>query len=184
MKSIIQYMFCILVLFSGCTTSAVRHTIYQQQIDQKQEKLNDDAKDLLVKATEMLSVNGGTIDIKRIERLLKKSQSLLNVDVDDGKELTNLNGEALDKKVDEIIANDEKEKLDIIDLKKKDDEVVSKMIADNIEAEAIRKYERSKTIKLYAICGTILSVLGVCFYLNPSKFLSIGSSIIGVFFRK
>jgi hypothetical protein len=106
------------------------------------------------------------------------------VNVDDGKELRDLTGDKLDIAIDKVFQEDEKEKESIADLKIKDEYEISKIISDNIEAEAIRKYERAKTVKLYAICATILSVLGALFYFYPTKFLNIGSSLVGFLFKK
>lgn len=169
--------------FSSCSSPSVRHTIYQQKIEQKRDKLTDDAKDFIVKANQLLN-SKGKVDMKRVKNLLEKSQSLLGVTVDDGKELKNLNGEELDKAVDKVYTEDEKQKQDIEDLKIKEREAIDKMVVDNIKAETIREYERGKTIKLYAICATIISILGALFYFYPAKFLSIGSNIIGFFFKK
>lgn len=183
MKFIIQYILAMMLLFTSCSSTAYRHTVYQQKIEQKRDKLTDDAKDFIVKANQMLN-SKGKVDIKRVQMLLEKSQSLLGVTVDDGKELKNLNGEELDKAVDKVYTEDEKEKEDIVDLKKKDEELIDIMVADDIKAQAIKEYERGKTLKLYAICATILSILGALFYFFPSKFLNIGSSIIGFLFKR
>jgi len=183
MKKILKFLLIVSLSFAGCASPSVRHTVYQQKIEQKQDKLTDDAKDFIVKANQMLN-SKDNVDIKRVKDLLEKSQSLLGVTVDDGKELKNLDGEELDKAVEKVFSEDEKEKLDIVDLKKKDEEAIDKMISDNIKAETIREYERGKTLKLYAICATILSILGALFYFYPAKFLNIGGSIIGFFFKK
>lgn len=159
-------LFCLFIV--GCATTAVQHTIYQQQIEQKQDKLTDDAKDLLVKATQMLQVNSGTIDIKRVQMLLETSQSLLGVDVDDGKEFKNLNGEELDKAVQKVVMEDEKEKDSIADLKKKDEEEVGKLVTSNIEFETLKKDQASRNRKFYMICAVILALIAAAFYFIPS----------------
>lgn len=153
---------------AGCATTAVQHTIYQQQIEQKQEKLTDDAKDFLVKATEMLKNDGGTVDIKRVQMLLEKSQSLLGVDVDDGKELKHLTGEELDKAVDKVVTEDEKEKNSIADLKKKDAEEVGKLVTSNIEFETLKKDQAARNRKFYMICTVILALVAAAMYFIPS----------------
>lgn len=168
MKSLTQYILAIMLLFAGCATTAVQHTIYQQQIEQKQDKLTDDAKDFLVKATQMLQVNSGSIDLKRVQTLLEKSQSLLGVNVDDGKELKNLNGDELDKAIDKVVTEAEKEKKTIADLKKKDSEEVNKLVASNIEFEILKRDQASRNRKFYIICSVILSLLGAVFYFIPS----------------
>jgi hypothetical protein len=182
MKSFIKIFLVCFVLVIGCSSPSVRHTIYEQQMYQKQQKLTEDAKEFIVKATDML--DSGTMDTKRIKMLLEKSQSLLNVDVDDGKTLENLNGEELDQAVDKIFEDSQKEKRAIADLKIKDEQEISKIITNNIESETIKKYERAKTIKFYAICATILTILGALVYFFPTKALDVGSSIIGFFFKK
>ena len=153
---------------SGCATTAVQHTLYQQQIEQKEDKLTDDAKDFLVKATQMLQVNSGTVDIKRVQMLLEKSQSLLGVNVDDGKELKNLNGAELDKAVDKVVTEDEKEKDSIADLKKKDAEEVGKLVTSNIEYETLKKDQAARNRKFYMICTVILALVAAAFYFIPS----------------
>lgn len=166
MKTILNFL---LILFCvGCATTAVQHTVYQQQIDKKQEKLNDDAKDFLVKATEMLKVNGGTIDIKRVHTLLEKTQSLLGVDVDDGKELKNLNGEELDEAVNKVVKNAEKEKELIEELEKKNAETVGKLVTQNIEYETLKKNQASRNRKFYITCTVILAIVAAAFYFIPS----------------
>jgi DNA-binding ferritin-like protein (Dps family) len=183
MKIILKSLLLVSLFFSGCATTAVQHTIYQQQIGKKQDKLTNDAKDFIVKANQMLN-SKGKVDIKRVKNLLEQSQSLLGVTVDDGKELKNLDGEDLDKAVDKVVAEAEKEKESIADLRKKENETINKMISENIKFEIIQKHERSKTIKFYTICGVILSILGALFYFFPSKFLNIGTSIVGFLFKK
>ena len=167
-KKILLLLLPIVMFISSCSTTAVQHTKYQQQIEQKQDKLTDDAKDFLVKATQMLQVNSGTVDIKRVQMLLEKSQSLLGVDVDDGKELKNLNGEELDKAVDKVVMEDEKEKDSIADLKKKDAEEVGKLVASNIEYEALKKDQAARNRKFYMICAVILALIAAAFYFIPS----------------
>ena len=168
MNNILKLLLTICLFFSGCATTAVQHTIYQQQIEQKQDKLTDDAKDFLVKATQMLQVNSGTIDVKRVQMLLEKSQSLLGVDIDDGKELKNLNGEELDKAVEKVILEDEKEKNSIADLKRKDAEEVGKLVTSNIEFEALKKDQAARNRKFYMICAVVLALIAAAMYFIPS----------------
>jgi PBP1b-binding outer membrane lipoprotein LpoB len=168
MKTILKVLLVFCLSFSGCSSPSVRHTVYQQQIEQKRDKLTDDAKDFLVKATQMLQINSGTVDIKRVQMLLEKSQSLLGVDLDDGKELKNLNGEELDKAVEKVVIEDEKEKDSIADLKKKDAEEVGKLVASNIEFEALKKDQASRNRKFYMICTVVLALVAAAFYFIPS----------------
>ena len=168
MKNVYSIILAICFFVAGCATTAVQHTVYQQKIDQKQDKLTDDAKDFLVKATEMLRVDSGTVDIKRVQMLLEKSQSLLGVDVDDGKELKNLNGVELDKAVNKVVTEAEKEKELIEDLKRKNEEEMGKLVTSNIEAEALKKDQASRNRKFYMTCVVILAVIGAAMYFIPS----------------
>jgi hypothetical protein len=168
MKTILKLLLSISLFFSGCATTAVQHTIYQQQIEQKQDKLTDDAKDFLVKATQMLQVNSGTVDIKRVQMLLEKSQSLLGVDINDGKELKNLNGEELDKAIEKVVSESEKEQDSIADLKRKDAEEVGKLVTSNIEFEVLKKDQAARTRKFYTICGVIVALIAAAMYFIPS----------------
>lgn len=168
MKTILKLLLSISLIFSGCATTAVQHTIYQQQIEQKQDKLTDDAKDFLVKATQMLQVNSGTVDIKRVQMLLEKSQSLLGVDINDGKELKNLNGEELDKAIEKVVSESEKEQDSIADLKRKDAEEVGKLVTSNIEFEVLKKDQAARTRKFYTICGVIVALIAAAMYFIPS----------------
>jgi len=183
-KRLLFIILTIVFVVAGCVSPTVRHTSYQQKIEQKKEILNEDAKGFIVKATKMLTVQSGTVDINRVKDLLLKSQSILNVDVDDGNNLENLNGTELDKKAEEIFKKDIKEKNNIADLRKKDEEEISKILTSNIESEAIKKHERAKTIKWFAIGGTILSILGTLIFIFPSGFLRIGGNIIGFILRR
>ena len=168
MKTILKLLLSISLFFSGCATTAVQHTIYQRQIEQKEDKLTDDAKDFLVKATQMLRVDSGTVDIKRVQMLLEKSQSLLGVDIDDGKELKNLNGSELDKAVNKVIEEAEKEKDSIEDLKKKDAEEVGKLVTSNIEFETLKKDQAARNRKFYVTCTVILAIVAAAFYFMPA----------------
>jgi hypothetical protein len=167
MKTVLKLLIGLILI--GCTTTAVQHTIYQQQIQQKQEKLVDDAKDFLVKANQMLQVNSGTIDLKRVKVLLEKSQSLLSVDVDDGKELKDLNGEELDKAIYKILTEADKEKNDIEDLKEKDKEEIGKLVTNNIKYETVKEEAASRNKKFYTICIVILSLITAAIYFIPSS---------------
>jgi hypothetical protein len=184
MKKYLKYIPFIVFFITGCASPAVRHTKYQQKMEERQTILTEDAKGFIVKATKMLTVQSGTVDINRVKDLLLKSQSLLDVDVDDGKELENLNGAELDKKTAEIYENGQKEKNTIADLKKRDEEEISKMISNSIESDVIKRYERAKTIKWCAIGGSILAVLGGLFYIFPGGFLRFGGSIVSFLFRR
>jgi hypothetical protein len=75
MKLLSKILLILSLSFVGCSSPSVRHTIYQQKIEQKQDKLTDDAKDFIVKANQMLN-SKGKVDLKRIKNLLEKYYGL------------------------------------------------------------------------------------------------------------
>lgn len=168
MNNILKLLSVICLFFSSCSTPAIQHTIYQHQIEQKQDKLTEDAKDFLVKATQMLQANNGNVDMKRVQSLLEKTQSLLGVSFDDGKELKNLSGDELDKAIDKILTEAEKEKQSIADLRKKDAEEIGKLVTSNIEFETLKKDQAARNRKFYMICAVILALVAAAMYFIPS----------------
>ena len=172
-------------MFSGCASPTANYTKYQKEIDMKQQKLQEDAKDFIATAKSILNKTDlKRSEIKRAISIIEKSQTLLGAKVDDGAEYKELSTEAQDKAIQETFKESKKDLEEIEVLEEKDKELVSEIVSDNIEAKAIKDHERKKTVKLYAIFGIILSSLGALFYFFPSKFISIGTSIIGFFFKK
>lgn len=183
-KKNITLLISMILFMTSCSTSTSIHSKYQQSIEQKQDKMQQSAKVFLAKATKMLSDKSKPVDMKTVQKLLETSESLLNVTVDDTMELDNLSDKDLNKEIDDTLKEAKEDKQTIADLRIKEQQEVDKMVTDNIAADTIRKYERAKTLKLYAICATILTALGALFYFFPSKFIGIGSSIIGFFFKR
>jgi hydroxymethylpyrimidine pyrophosphatase-like HAD family hydrolase len=171
-------------MISGCSTPTANYTKYQKEIDMKQEKLQEDAKDFIATAKSILSKTDlKRSEIKRAIDIIEKSQTLLGGKIDDGSEFKNLEEKEQEKAIQEAFNESKKDLSDIENLEEKDKELVAEIVTDNIEAKTIKDYERKKTIKLYAIFGIILSSLGALFYFFPTKFLSIGAKIVGFFVK-
>lgn len=170
MKKILYILFLFFVV--SCRTPVEQHTVYQREIKYKQYERTEDAKSLLAKATEMLVINSGTIDIKRIKNILDTTKGLLDVDVNDGKELKDLNGKELDEFVDSIIEEDDKRKKEIDKLKEKDENTVSELVSANIKLETLEKDQNKRDKKFYTICIIIIGIITLIFYFIPSGFLS------------
>jgi hydroxymethylpyrimidine pyrophosphatase-like HAD family hydrolase len=184
MKTLYKHFLILCLLISGCASPSVNYTKYQKQIDMKQQKLQEDAKDFIATAKSILNKTDlKRSEIKRAISIIEKSQTLLGAKVDDGAEYKELSTESQDKAISKVFNEDKKELSDIEVLEEKDKELVSKIVTDNIKAETIKDYERKKTIKLYAILGIILSSLGALFYFFPAKFLGIGARIVGFFVK-
>jgi len=186
MKSLFKTILIVLVGFTtSCATSKVNeYTKYQRQIDQKQDKLNEDAKDFIAVAKELIKKKS-QIDpeLQNAVDILEKGQTLLGSKIDDGNEYKNLTAAELSKAIDDKFKEDKKEVNIIEELEDKNKDLVSDIITENIRTETIRDYERKKTIKWFAIFGTILSALGALFYFFPTRFLSIGARIFGFFVK-
>ena len=185
MKTLLKFLILISLSFVGCSTTSSNYTKYQREIDMKQQKLQEDAKDFIATAKNILNKTDlKRSEIKRAIDIIEKSQTLLGAKVDDGSEFKDLSTEAQEKAIDEKFNESKKDLEEIEVLEEKDKELVSEIVSDNIEAKAIKDHERKKTIKLYAILGIILSSLGALFYFFPTKFLSIGGNIIKFLFNK
>lgn len=185
MKTLYKHFLILCLLISGCSSPSVNYTKYQKQIDMKQQKLQEDAKDFIATAKSILNKTDlKRSEIKRAISIIEKSQTLLGAKIDDGSEFKDLSTEEQDKAIQETFKESKKDLEEIEVLEEKDKELVSEIVSDNIESKAIKDHERKKTVKLYAIFGIILSSLGALFYFFPSKFISIGTSIIGFFFKK
>ena len=184
MKTLYKHFLILCLLISGCASPSVNYTKYQKQIDMKQQKLQEDAKDFIATAKSILNKTDlKRSEIKRAISIIEKSQTLLGAKIDDGSEFKDLSTEEQDKAIDEAFDESKKDLSDIEVLEEKDKELVSKIVSDNIEAKTIKDYERIKTVKLYAILGIILSSLGALFYFFPAKFLGIGARIVGFFVK-
>ena len=182
---IILKLLLICLFFAGCSTTSSNYTKYQREIDAKQQKLQEDAKDFIATAKSILNKTDlKRSEIKRAIDIIEKSQTLLGAKIDDGSEFKNLNQEDQHKAIEQTFNESKKDLDEIEELEEKDKELVSEIVNDNIKSETIKQYERGKTLKLYAICATILSVLGALFYFFPTKFLSIGGRIVSFIFKK
>ena len=185
MKTILKLMLLICLIFSGCSTTSSNYTKYQREIDIKQQKLQEDAKDFIATAKSILNKTDlKRSEIKRAIDIIEKSQTLLGAKIDDGSEFKHLNEEDQHKAIEQTFNESIKDLDEIEELEQKDKQLVSEIVSANIEAKTIKDYERKKTIKLYAIFGIILSSLGALFYFFPTKFLSIGGNLIGFLFKK
>jgi hypothetical protein len=185
MKTILKLLLSICLIFSGCSTTSSNYTKYQREIDIKQQKLQEDAKDFIATAKGILNKTDlKRSEIKRAIDIIEKSQTLLGAKIDDGSEFKDLSVVEQDKAISEKFNESKKDLEEIEVLEDKDKQLVSEIVSDNIEAKTIKDYERKKTIKLYAIFGIILSSLGALFYFFPTKFLNVGSSIISFLFKK
>jgi PBP1b-binding outer membrane lipoprotein LpoB len=91
MKTILKLLLSICLIFSGCSTTSSNYTKYQREIDIKQQKLQEDAKDFIATAKGILNKTDlKRSEIKRAIDIIEKSQTLLGAKVDDGSEFKDL----------------------------------------------------------------------------------------------
>ena len=55
MKTLHKYLLILCLLISGCSTPTASRTKYQKEIDMKQQKLQEDAKDFIATAKSILN---------------------------------------------------------------------------------------------------------------------------------
>lgn len=169
-------------MVSGCASPSKTHTKYQKEIYTKQEKLREDAKDFIATAKHILNKKDlNRAEIKRAVAIIEKSQTLLGAKIDDGSEFKDLSTEEQEKAINETFQESKKELEDIEALEKKEEELVSEIVNDNLEKETIKNYERKKSFKFYSILLTILGGLGTLTYFFPTQTIGIGLRILGFF---
>lgn len=182
MKTLYKLFLIFCLIFSGCASPSKNYTKYQKQIDMKQQKLQEDAKDFIATAKNILNKKDlKRSEIKRAISIIEKSQTLLGAKVDDGAEFKDLSIEAQDKAIEEKFKESKKELEKIEVLEEKEQELVSEIVKDNLEKETIKSYERKKSFKFYTILLTILGGLGTLAYFFPTQTISIGLKIVGFF---
>ena len=181
---IIKIYLTILCLFlvTGCATTGAIKSANQRKIDKTEEQITEDAKDLLAVAKNVLDkVKSTDPEFAKAMDIMKKAQVLLGTTIQDTEQFNKLSSEKLDQVVTDIYEKNLALQNEINELKNKDEEFTSKILTENIESEAIKRHERARSIKFFAVCGTILAILGSLVYFFPSQALNVGSSILGIF---
>lgn len=169
-------------MFSGCASPTANYTKYQKEIDMKQEKLQEDAKDFIATAKNILNKTDiNRAEIKRAVAIIEKSQTLLGAKIDDGSEFKDLSIEEQEKAINQTFKESKKDLEEIEVLEEKDKELVSEIVNDNIEKETIKNYETKKSLKFYTIILTILGGIGTVTYFFPTQTIGIGLKIVGFF---
>lgn len=166
----LYFIFLSLLIIVSCTTPVQQHTSYQYEIRKKQEQSTEDAKTLLTKASTMITVKSGSLDIQRIENLLNAVQSLLDVNINDGNKIKNLEGKELDEFIDDILKEAQKNKEYIKKLEDKNNQAIGKLVTSDIKSTTLQKEQKRIDHKFYTICTVILVVISGLIYLIPSKF--------------
>lgn len=182
MRTIYKLFLILCFIFSGCASPSKNYTKYQKEIDMKQQKLQEDAKDFIATAKSILNKTDiNRAEIKRAVAIIEKSQTLLGAKIDDGSEFKDLSAEAQEKAINETFKESKKDLEEIEVLEEKDKELVSEIVNDNIEKETIKNYERKKSFNFYTILLTILGGIGTLAYFFPTQTIGIGMKIVGFF---
>lgn len=182
MKTLYKLFLILCLMISGCASPTANYTKYQKQIDMKQQKLQEDAKDFIATAKSILNKTDlKRSEIKRAISIIEKSQTLLGAKVDDGSEFKDLSIEAQNKAIEEKFEESKKDLEKIETLEEKEQELVSEIVNDNVKNEIIKNYETKKSLKFYTILLTILGGIATLAYFFPTQTIGIGLKIVGFF---
>lgn len=154
----------------GCAGPIVKHSKYQQQIQQNTQRLTDDARDLLAAVHQTLK-NSSNInpDIQLAINTLQKSQSLLGAKIDDGEEFKNLTREQMQQAVDEIYQQAQQIKELNAKLELKDQHVVDAIAAKHIGEQAVEKYKFWQNFRLFSVISVVITVIAAVVYYIPAS---------------
>lgn len=169
MKALLIYVCLVLV---SCASPAVKHTAYQEKIQQNTQQLADDARDLLAVTQQALQdIQHRTKDpeLQHAIDTLTKSQSLLGAKIDDGEEFKNLTKEQLQQAINKMYEQDQELKNINEQLELKNQHVVDIMVTKEIQQAAVDKYVFWQRFKLYSTLTTILAVVIAALYYIPSS---------------
>ena len=163
----------------GCASPAIKHSKYQQQIQQNTQRLTDDARDLLAVVHQTLkNTNTTNPDIQQDIDTLSKSQSLLGAKVDDGEEFKNLTKEQMQQAIDELYQQSQKIKELNEKLELKDQHVVDTIAAKHLGEEAVAKYKFWQNFKLYSVIGVVLTAIVTILYYVPASSVRVAISAL------
>lgn len=169
-------------LLNGCASPDRKHTIYQDQISDRQQQIHEDARAFLAKAEQLLRDNKTTDpNIKKALEIIDKSQVLFGSTAADEDKLSQVKPEDLDKTVNSIFEEDKKTLTSIDDLKDKDKIAIEETLALEQQQHAILEDQKKNRHKWYAICISILSILAAIAYYIPTNIIK---SFIGSLFNR
>lgn len=183
MKHITNSLLILIALvFANCAGPAVQHTTIQQKIQLNNQKLADDARDLLAVTQRTLRTAQSRTKDPQLQfaiDTLTKSQALLDAKVNDGQEFEKLTGDQLQQAIDKIYEQDQK----ILDqndqLEVKDQQVVSTIVTKDIEQAAVERYKFWHRFKICTILGIIGTIVMVVMYYIPTSPLRVLMSLFG-----
>ena len=181
MKKLSLFLFLIL---ASCSTLPSVHTVTQQRIVEKTEKLTDDAKDFIATAKHLLDdVKVDDPKLKQAIDMIQKSQVLLGSKLDDGEKLKSLTLDQLKQATDTIYNQDQKIKDLIEKLESKDKITTDKLVVQQAIDDAIKRHDFWGSFKLYTILGTVSLAIIALFVYVPSSGIRGVSGLLGVFKR-
>lgn len=177
MKTIIKSLLLCLLL-TGCASPVKRYSEISYKIDKKEEIVKDKAKDLIAAGQKLIEKG----DVKNGLEAIKKGETLLGVDLEDGSAI--LESKDIYASIKITFEEGREVKSDIEQLTEEQQTETNKMAYDSIGKDAVDKYKFWLSMKLYGVLLTIIGAVGVYFYFKPSGLVSGAFSTITSFFKK
>jgi len=177
MKIIFRSLFLCLIL-TGCVSPVKRYSEISYKIDKKEEIVKEKAKDLIAAGQKLIEKG----DVKTGLEAIKKGETLLGVDLEDGSEI--LESKDIKTSIKLTFEEGKEVKTDIQELTEKQETETNQMAYDSIGKDAVDKYKFLLVMKLYAVLLTIIGAVITYFYFKPSGLVSGAFSTITSFFKK
>ena len=175
------------VILVGCTTYSGVRTKIDQRIEAAERKLDNDAKAFIATASNMLAnVNSTRHDpaLDKVLDIINKGQIMMGSKVGDGADLKNLDAVALDKKIQDIYAENKMLIDRIGELESKRDEVVDKIVSKDVATQAVENYKFWERFKLYSILLTAIAAMVTTLIYLPPSVIKTALGWFGVLFTK
>jgi hypothetical protein len=162
------------VILIGCTTYSGVRTKIDQRIEAAERKLDDDAKAFIATASSMLAnVNATRHDpaLDKVLDIINKGQIMMGAKVGDGADLKGLDAESLDKKLQDIYAENQRIINWVNELEVKRDEMVDKIVSRDVATQAVENYKFWERFKLYSILLTVVAAAATALVYMPPSFI-------------
>ena len=177
MKTIIRSLLLCLIL-TGCASPVKKYSEISYKIDKKEVIVKEKAKDLIAAGHKLIEKG----DVKTGLEAIKKGESLLDVDVDDGSEI--IESKDINASIKMTFEEGKEVKSDIQELTEEQQTETNQMAYNSIGKDAVDKYKFWLSMKLYGVLITIIGSVGIYFYFKPSGLVTGAFSTITSFFKK
>lgn len=175
------------LIFVGCTTYSGVRTKIDQRIEAAERKLDDDARAFIATASNMLAnVNATRHDpaLDKVLDIINKGQIMMGSKVGDGADLKGLDAAALDKKLQDMYAENKRVINWVEELEAQRDAMVDKIVSKDVATQAVENYKFWERFKLYSILLTAIAAMVTAFVYLPPSVIKTALSWVGALFSK